>query len=275
MAASPIVPNFQDPNAKLRVYTESDVKGKSFIITFFYLMLPFINSTAINEELQRSRADRVRAALFPETVGDPSKIPSLQMHRDVPTAIQFLSPPCLELRDAIADIINYQLDADFAQKFIPEIVKLLGDPDPDVVRNAAELTKDLTNSEAACTVATKSPQLVSALMRAANNASDDNKTDLLIKAGVAGKGITFHLYPWPIVYDHFCRCFAEPDQVRSRQVDSFQVWRHHSAGQTSWITGRESGKLCHLCSPRPNDVPRGNKNSSTPGWRHPKDGPSA
>ena len=84
--------------------------------------------SAINNVLQRSRADRVRAALFPETVESKNVPPNLQTNLNVPTAIQYLSPACLELRDAIADIINYQLDADFAEKFIPEIIKLLGDP---------------------------------------------------------------------------------------------------------------------------------------------------
>ena len=48
-----------------------------------------------------------------------------------------------------ADIINYQIDVDFAQKFAPEITKLLADADRDVVRNAAELSHDLSKSEAA------------------------------------------------------------------------------------------------------------------------------
>ena len=44
---------------------------------------------------------------------------------------------------------------DFAQKFAPEITKLLADADRDVVRNAAELSHDLSKSEAACFVMTK------------------------------------------------------------------------------------------------------------------------
>ena len=55
----------------------------------------------------------------------------------------------------LADIINYQIDVDFAQKFAPEITKLLADADRDVVRNAAELSHDLSKSEAACFVMTK------------------------------------------------------------------------------------------------------------------------
>ena len=51
-------------------------------------------------------------------------------------------------------------------KFVPEITKLLGDSDPDVVRNAAELTHDLSLSEAACFVMNKSPNMVHAIVKA-------------------------------------------------------------------------------------------------------------
>ena len=68
------------------------------------------------------------------------------------TALQMLAEPSQQLKSAIEDIVNYQLDVDFVVKFVPEIIKLLADPDPDVVRNAAELTADLSKSEAACAV---------------------------------------------------------------------------------------------------------------------------
>ncbi len=40
-----------------------------------------------------------------------------------------LAPAARELKDAIADIVAYALDADFAEKFIPQICKLLADDD--------------------------------------------------------------------------------------------------------------------------------------------------
>ena len=161
------LPNVMDPNFNLRVFTSKEVEE-------------------INKELTKTRSQRVRAAMFPETLDDPeSLLPATQLHYDAPTAIQILSEPSRDLKDAIADLIAYQLDADFAAKFIPEITRLLGDEDEDVVRNAAELTNGLTESEAACTVINHSPQLVSALLRAASKGNGESRTDQRIKEATA------------------------------------------------------------------------------------------
>lgn len=85
----------------------------------------------------------------------------------------------------LADIINYQIDVDFAQKFAPEITKLLADGDRDVVRNAAELSHDLSKSEAACFVMTKSPELVKALINALG-AAKEGKEERKMKEAATG-----------------------------------------------------------------------------------------
>ena len=95
--------------------------------------------------------------------------------RSEPNTI-LISPP---------DIINYQIDVDFAQKFAPEITKLLADADRDVVRNAAELSHDLSKSEAACFVMTKSPELVKALIGALG-AAKEGKEERKMKEAATG-----------------------------------------------------------------------------------------
>ncbi len=105
--------------------------------------------------------------MFPETLTDPEGVPFVQVVPDRPAAVAALAEPSQQLKDAVVDIINYQIDVDFAQKFVPEITRLLGDSDRDVVRNACVLCQDLSCCEAACQVMTRSPQLVTALIRAA------------------------------------------------------------------------------------------------------------
>lgn len=146
-----------------------------------------------------TRAQRVRAAMFPETVTNtkkpppPFELPVLDPSKPM-TALQTLAEPSQELKNAIADIINYQIDADFAQKFVPEIIKLLADPDGDVVRNAAELTADLSKSEAACAVMTGNDALTTALLRAAAAADGPTLEASKTRAAVAGTLLNYSEY---------------------------------------------------------------------------------
>lgn len=48
-----------------------------------------------------SRANRVRAALFPETLADPDGVPFVQSDPGRPPAIQLLAEPSQQLKDAI------------------------------------------------------------------------------------------------------------------------------------------------------------------------------
>ncbi len=92
-------------------------------------------SLAINAKLNHTRATRVRAALFPESFSrqeDNDALldlrTSLTDQQQAATVLK-LATPARELKEALADLINYMHDADFAEKFIPEIIKLLGDDD--------------------------------------------------------------------------------------------------------------------------------------------------
>ena len=65
--------------------------------------------------------------MFPETLEDPDGVPFIDSVRDRPPAIVALAKPSQELKEAVSDLIQYQFDVDFATKFIPDIIKLLGD----------------------------------------------------------------------------------------------------------------------------------------------------
>ena len=52
---------------------------------------------------------RVRAAMFPETVDEAMEIPSTQLDPGNPTAVQRLAEPSQMLKNAVVDLINYQV----------------------------------------------------------------------------------------------------------------------------------------------------------------------
>lgn len=79
-----------------------------------------------------TRAQRVRAAMYPETVEDRSLLITTQLEGQQ-TNVQRLAEPSQMLKSAIVHLINYQDDAELATRAIPELTKLLNDEDP--VRN--------------------------------------------------------------------------------------------------------------------------------------------
>lgn len=63
----------------------------------------------INQQLNQTRSQRVRAAMFPETIPEGVQIPSTQIEPDQPTAVQRLSEPSQMLKHAVVNLINYQV----------------------------------------------------------------------------------------------------------------------------------------------------------------------
>ena len=63
----------------------------------------------MNQQLNQTRSQRVRAAMFPETLEEGIQIPSTQIHPDQPTAVQRLSEPSQMLKHAVVNLINYQV----------------------------------------------------------------------------------------------------------------------------------------------------------------------
>lgn len=76
-----------------------------------------------------TRAQRVRAAMFPETLEEGIQIPPAQLDAAHPTAVQRLAEPSQMLKHAVVNLINYQDDAELATRAIPELTKLLNDED--------------------------------------------------------------------------------------------------------------------------------------------------
>ena len=69
----------------------------------------------MNQQLNQTRSQRVRAAMFPETMPEGVQIPSTQIQPDQPTAVQRLSEPSQMLKHAVVNLINYQV-----RKYYPE-----------------------------------------------------------------------------------------------------------------------------------------------------------
>jgi len=130
----------------------------------------------MNQQLNQTRSQRVRAAMFPETLDEGIEIPSTQLDPSQPTAVQRLAEPSQMLKHAVVNLINYQDDADLATRAIPELIKLLNDEDQVVVSQAAMMVHQLSKKEASRHAIMNSPLMVAALVKALSNTSDLEST---------------------------------------------------------------------------------------------------
>ncbi|XP_019744944.1 junction plakoglobin a [Hippocampus comes] len=120
-----------------------------------------------------TRGQRVRAAMFPETLEDSTTIlTTTQTDPSQLTNVQRLAEPSQMLKAAIIHLINYQDDAELATRAVPELTKLLNDEDQVVVSKAAQIVNQLTRKEASRHALMQSPQVVSAVVRAMQNTND-------------------------------------------------------------------------------------------------------
>ncbi|XP_074041275.1 armadillo segment polarity protein isoform X6 [Leptinotarsa decemlineata] len=129
----------------------------------------------MNNQLNQTRSQRVRAAMFPETLEEGQlriEIPSTQFDPGHQTAVQRLAEPSQMLKHAVVNLINYQDDADLATRAIPELIKLLNDEDQVIVSQAAMMVHQLSKKEASRHAIMNSPQMVAALVRAISNSND-------------------------------------------------------------------------------------------------------
>ena len=126
----------------------------------------------------RTRADRIRAAMFPETLPGIAQaqgeeiIPSTQYFKDHQTAVGRLAEPAQMLKQAIVRIINYQDDAEVAQKAIPELIKLLKDNDEEVKTQAAHIAHQMAKKEASRYPMMQHREMVPAIVNAIMTTSD-------------------------------------------------------------------------------------------------------
>ena len=130
----------------------------------------------LDQQYTHSRSQRVRLAMFPETLDEGVEIPSTQLEPNQPTAVQRLAEPSQMLKTAVSNLIHYQNDADLATIAIPELIKLLNDEDQVVVNHAAMVVHQLSKKEASRCAIMNSPQMVAALIRAMSQTDDSETT---------------------------------------------------------------------------------------------------
>lgn len=82
----------------------------------------------IGNQYFSTRGQRVRAAMFPETMDEGMEIPATQMTEE-PTAVEKLAEPSQLLKHAVSNIVNYQSDAENAVRIIPDLIRWLHDKD--------------------------------------------------------------------------------------------------------------------------------------------------
>jgi len=96
-------------------FTPEQVDGiahffKSNSVVFLFPQLSFVYfNLEMNTELSVTRTQRVRAAMFPETLDEGVEIPSTQFDPTQPTAVQRLAEPSQMLKHAVVNLINYQV----------------------------------------------------------------------------------------------------------------------------------------------------------------------
>ncbi|XP_062868676.1 junction plakoglobin a [Trichomycterus rosablanca] len=130
------------------------------------------NPAALDSHYTMTRANRVREAMFPETMMGETTLLSTQLDPSQLTNVQKLAEPSQLLKTAIMHLINYQDDAELATRAIPELTKLLNDDDQVVVNKAAQIVNQLTRKDASRRALMQSPQMVAAVVRAMQNTSD-------------------------------------------------------------------------------------------------------
>jgi hypothetical protein len=128
----------------------------------------------INNQLNQTRSQRIRAAMFPETLEDTIDGNSNETETySSLTAVQRLAKPSHLLKTAIMHLINYQEDAEVTVKALPELLKLLGDDDRNVQHKAALLVEQLSRKDASRLALTQSPPLIAALLSLITNSIND------------------------------------------------------------------------------------------------------
>ncbi|OUC49786.1 Armadillo/beta-catenin-like repeat protein, partial [Trichinella nativa] len=130
----------------------------------------------INAEYEAAQSQRIRAAMFPETIEDPKDLSTAKYDFGPMTNVQSLAEPSQMLKTAVVNIINYHDDAELTAKAIPELIKLLSDVDQVVVQQAAMVIHHLSKRDAELMALAKSTDLVLAIINAMNLNADPELT---------------------------------------------------------------------------------------------------
>ncbi|XP_053531280.1 junction plakoglobin [Ictalurus punctatus] len=139
---------------------QSEINAKTFTVEDC--------SADFDAQLVLTRAQRVRAAMFPETLAERETLAL----SDSQSNVQRLTEPSHLLNNAIVHLINYQDDAELAKRAMPELIKLLTDDDQVVVRKAALIVSRLVRNDASRHVMMQSAVMMSAVLRVMQSSSD-------------------------------------------------------------------------------------------------------
>ncbi|GAA6102447.1 junction plakoglobin a [Tachysurus ichikawai] len=150
----------------------TDDDGTQYNKKYTYTSTVTENPADMESQYTMTRAQRVRQAMFPETMVEGTTVLSTQMDSSQQTNVQKLAEPSQMLKAAIVHLINYQDDAELATRAVPELTKLLNDDDQVVVGKAAQIVNQLTQKEASRRALMASPQMVAAVVRVMQNTSD-------------------------------------------------------------------------------------------------------
>lgn len=74
----------------------------------------------IQDQFMQTRSDRVREVLFPETLPSDQNmqpIPNTQFDPKVSTSVQRLAQPSQMLKNAVVNLIHYQVDINYDNVF--------------------------------------------------------------------------------------------------------------------------------------------------------------
>ena len=63
----------------------------------------------MNAQLNQTRSQRIRAAIFPETLDEGMEIPTTRFDANQPIAVQILAESSQMLKHVVINLINYQL----------------------------------------------------------------------------------------------------------------------------------------------------------------------
>jgi len=152
--------------------TENDFLNKSSIVDW-NRDYTIEEATQLGKRLIGTRGDRLRDAMFPETMMTDGPIPSTQFSENQ-TSVQKLAEPSRVLKQTVVNLINFQDDADVATRVIPDLTGLLNDDDMNVVQQAAQMVHMLSKKVASRQVILNSPNMISTLVRAMG--TDDKDT---------------------------------------------------------------------------------------------------
>ena len=81
------------------------------IVNFFGFITKFPIISELHNQFLQTRAERVREVLFPETLPDDQTIPNTQYNHKIPTSVQRLAQPSQMLKNAVVNLIHYQVFA--------------------------------------------------------------------------------------------------------------------------------------------------------------------